>query len=78
MTHRGPFQPLPFCDSVILSVEGMVMHRTTSTIYCQLHQTILCINWSNTLEVCPIFAPLPPAPDCCSSDGRNLLIPWLN
>jgi len=22
MTHRGPFQPLPFCGSVILQVEG--------------------------------------------------------
>lgn len=30
------------------------------------------------LEVCSGFAPLPPAPDCYSSDGRNLLISWLN
>jgi len=22
MTHRGPFQPLPFCDSVILCLSG--------------------------------------------------------
>ena len=43
-----------------------------------LHHTILCINWSITFEVCPIFAPLPPAPDCYYSDGRNLLISWLN
>ena len=28
MTHRGPFQPLPFCDSVILWSRGTGGHAT--------------------------------------------------
>jgi len=30
MTHRGPFQPVTFCDSVILV--SLQLHFTTSTI----------------------------------------------
>ena len=29
MTHRGPFQPLPFCDSVILSREPWALGTVT-------------------------------------------------
>jgi len=29
MTHRGPFQPLPFCDSVMLKETTTLKHRKT-------------------------------------------------
>jgi len=32
MTHRGPFQPLPFCDSVILEV--CVQHTGCAEASC--------------------------------------------
>ena len=42
MTHRGPFQPLPFCDSVnnyfssgatVCMLEGLCYLGTSSSIY---------------------------------------------
>jgi len=32
MTHRGPFQPLPFCDSVILSFQCFAAEQDLHSI----------------------------------------------
>ena len=36
MTHRGPFQPLPFCDSVIPFLLPMAAEETESECFHQL------------------------------------------
>ena len=41
MTHRGTFQPLPFCDSVIL-------HDSKENNYSH---SILSINWDYILDI---------------------------
>jgi len=34
MTHRGPFQPLPFCDSVMLRVEKVQIKTVVAESVC--------------------------------------------
>jgi len=38
MTHRGPFQPLPFCDSVISSLNLTAL--TLDMFFCQMKKQI--------------------------------------
>jgi len=55
MIHRGPFQPLPFCDSVIpkanyeqfqslLVLNRQLSHLKAGTAYIQNQTTLLLVN----------------------------------
>jgi len=40
MTHRGPFQPLPFCDSVILLIDFAEQNVTFLKEQIVLEETV--------------------------------------
>ena len=56
MTHRGPFQPLLFCDSVIQSHSFM---RCPAQFYTDGEKKPRSLLWTFVLELPSIFPSLP-------------------
>jgi len=52
MTHRGPFQALLFCDSVILQLQNRIFYS------CLIYKKMFSVtylrkkNWEQTLDYC--------------------------
>jgi len=53
MTHRGPFQPLPFCDSVIIFLGTLVAFKYNKTFsYTEFRSIFTCIEINSTVNFC--------------------------
>jgi len=63
MTHRGPFQPLPFCDSVILSVLLRVGAGPTCLSCCDCHENSPLVACKALCHIPSLW--LPRGPWCC-------------